>query len=52
MIIGLDTFVKIKPHPSSSIIKSIIYQAMTNLIFVGKVSKLGGGNLGNGEGGM
>ena len=40
MIFGLVTFVKVKPHPPSSIIKCAIHQALTLLIFVQEVGKL------------
>ena len=40
----LVTFAKVKLHPSSSITRSVIHQAMTqSLIFVHEVGKLGGG---------
>ena len=42
MIVGLVTFTKTKLHPPSFIIMSGIHQAMTRLIFVGKVGKLRG----------
>ena len=42
MVFGFVAFTKIKLHPLSSIIRSAIDQAMTQLIFVGKVGKLGG----------
>ena len=41
-IFGLDTFQKIKPHPTSTIIRSAIHWAMTCLAFVGEVGKLWG----------
>jgi hypothetical protein len=43
MIFGLVTIINIKLHPPSSIIRSAIHQAMTCLIFVHEVGKLGGG---------
>jgi hypothetical protein len=43
MIFGLVTFINIKLHPPSFIIRSAIHQAMTRLIFVHEVGKLGGG---------
>ena len=46
MIFGLVTFAKVKLHPPSSIMSSAIHRAMTQLIFVHEVGKLGGGNLG------
>jgi hypothetical protein len=52
LIFGLVTFAKVKLPPPSFIIRSVIYQAMTYLIIVPKVGKLGGGNLGKLRGGM
>ena len=49
---GLVTFTKVKLHPSSLIMRNAIHQAMTHLIFVPKVGKLGGGNLGKLGGNM
>ena len=48
MIFGLVAFTKVKLHPPSFITRSApIHQAMTHLIFVPKVDKLGGNNLEN-----
>ena len=43
MMFGYVTFVTIKLHPPSSVVRSAIHQAMTHLIFVAKPGKLGGG---------
>ena len=40
---ALVTFTKAKVHSSSSIIRRVIYRAMTHLDFVHEVGKLGGG---------
>ena len=50
MIFGLVAFGRFELYPTSSIIRSVIHRAMTRLIFVGEVGKLGGGNLGKLEG--
>lgn len=42
IIFGPVTFTKIKLHSPPSIFKSAIQRAMTCLIFVGEVAKLGG----------
>ena len=52
MIFGLVTFTKVKLHPPSFIMRSIIHWVMTRLIFMHEVSILGGGNLGELGGGM
>jgi hypothetical protein len=52
MIFGLATITKVKLHPPSSIMMGAIHQAMTCLIFVPKVGKLGDGKLGKLESGM
>ena len=41
--IVLVTFTRVKLHPPSSIMRSAIHRAMTRLIFVPEVGKLGGG---------
>ena len=43
MIFELVTFAKVKLHPPSFIMRSVIHQAMTHLIFVVEAGKLGGG---------
>jgi hypothetical protein len=43
MILGLVTFAKIKLQPPSFITRSAIHLAMTHLLFVVGVGKLGGG---------
>ena len=43
IIFGLITFGKVKLYPLSSIIRSVIHEVMTRLIFVDQERKLGGG---------
>jgi hypothetical protein len=52
MIFGLVAITKSKLHPLSSIIKSVAHWALTCLIFVGKVVKTRGNNLGKLGGSM
>ena len=52
IIFGLVIFAKGKLHPPPFIIRSTIHRAMTHLIFVSKVGKFKGNNLGKLEGGM
>ena len=51
MIFGFVNFRKVKLH-RPSFIMSVIHRAITRLIFVSKVGKLGGGNLSKLGGGM
>ena len=44
-IFELVTFAKVKPHPTSSIMRSAIYQAMTCLIFVAEVGRIRKGHV-------
>ena len=43
MIFRLVVFAKFKLHPQSCIMRNAIHRAMTRLIFVLEVGKLGGG---------
>ena len=52
MKFGLITFIIVKLHPPSSIMKSAIHQAMTRFFFMSEIGKLGSDNLGELGGNM